>query len=152
MSIQAKDWFDIKDPIHTLVNVELPLAARREYRRMAKDLLAYLADGRVANAANAAAKSLKVSGECEFTRAPVIEASGLLKLSAGDLRDLGEMLPQLREYDLGGSASGDFTFALASASVNTLTMRERMVSANSSRRKWASVPATSLRNSFGSTT
>lgn len=60
MSIQAKDWFDIKDPIHTLVNVELPSAARREYRRMAKDLLAYLADGRTANAANAAAKSTKL--------------------------------------------------------------------------------------------
>ena len=35
--------------------------------------------------------------------------------------------------------------------LNTLTMRERIVSANSSSRKFWSDPATSFRNSFGST-
>jgi len=60
MSIQAKDWFDIKDPIHTVVEVELPPAARREYRRMARETLAYLGDGRVINAVNAGAKSMKL--------------------------------------------------------------------------------------------
>lgn len=66
-------------------------------------------------AASIAAKSLKASASGEFTRVPALTASGSLKLSAGDLHDLGEMLPQLREYDLSGSASGDFGFSLAGA-------------------------------------
>ena len=44
------------------------------------------------------------------------------------------------------------TLALAMASVKALTMRERIVSANSSRRKLWSEPATSLRKRFTSTT
>ena len=42
------------------------------------------------------------------------------------------------------------TFAEASASEKTLTIRERIVSENSSRRKFWSEPATSFRNIFGS--
>ena len=66
-------------------------------------------------AASVAAKSLKISAVGEFTRIPALTASGKLKLSAGNLHDLGEMLPQLRDYDLSGSASGDFDFSLAKA-------------------------------------
>ena len=49
------------------------------------------------------------------------------------------------------ATSSTGTFAVASASLKTLTTRERMTSANSSRRKWWSVPATSFRNSGAST-
>ena len=64
-------------------------------------------------AATIAAKSLKASAAGEFVMAPQPIASGSLKLSAGNLRDFGEMMPQLREYDLTGSASGDFLFNMA---------------------------------------
>lgn len=68
LSIQARDWFDLQEPIRTIVSVELPPAARREYKRMARDLLAYLEGGTVISAANAAAKSTKLlqlaSGAC----------------------------------------------------------------------------------------
>ena len=52
-------------------------------------------------------------------------------------------------YRLATSNTG--IFADASASAKMLTMRERIVSANSSSRKFWSEPATSLRNSFTST-
>ena len=64
-------------------------------------------------AASVAAKSLKASAAGDFTMVPALTASGSLNFSAGDLHDLGEMMPQLREYDLTGSASGDFNFSLA---------------------------------------
>lgn len=59
MSIRACDWFDIADPIVTEVRVQLPPAARREYKRMARDLYAIL-NGSTINAVNAAAKSTKM--------------------------------------------------------------------------------------------
>ena len=49
------------------------------------------------------------------------------------------------------ATSSTGTLLVASASLNTLTMRERITSANSSSRKWLSVPATSFRNFGGST-
>ena len=63
--------------------------------------------------ASVAAKSLKADTAGEFTMSPAFAASGRVNLNAGSLRDLGEMMPQLRDYDLGGSASGDFAFAMA---------------------------------------
>jgi len=59
MSIRAKDWFNIADPIHTEVRITLPHAAREEYRRMARHLFAQFKDGTV-RAVNAAAKSTKL--------------------------------------------------------------------------------------------
>lgn len=66
-------------------------------------------------AASLTAKSIKATASGEFFPAPAFKASGRLKLSAGDLHDLGEMLPRLRKYDLKGSASGDLDFSLAGA-------------------------------------
>ncbi len=63
-------------------------------------------------AASVAAKSLKASAAGEFTMAPQLTASGSLKLSAGNLHDFGEMMPQLKGYDLTGSAAGDFLFTM----------------------------------------
>ena len=59
LSIRASDYFDLKAPIETRVSVVLPAAARREYKRMARELYAILLGGTV-NAVNAAAKSTKL--------------------------------------------------------------------------------------------
>ena len=59
LSIRARDWFELDEPIRTEVRVTLPDAARREYRRMARELYAVLQGGKV-TAVNAAAKSTKL--------------------------------------------------------------------------------------------
>jgi SNF2 family DNA or RNA helicase len=59
MSIRAADWFHVDEPVHVEVRVELPEAARREYRRMARDLLAFLG-GDPIRAVNALTKSTKL--------------------------------------------------------------------------------------------
>lgn len=59
MSIRARDWFAVEEPIRVEVKVELPAAARREYKRMARELLAHI-DGGYIKAVNAAAKSTKL--------------------------------------------------------------------------------------------
>jgi SNF2 family DNA or RNA helicase len=59
MSIRAKDWFDVAEPIRTTVHVELPAAARREYKRMARDLYA-LIESKQITAVNAGVKSGKL--------------------------------------------------------------------------------------------
>ena len=60
LSLRAKDWFAIDEPIRVTVPVELPPNARREYRRMAREALAYLESGGVVTAVNAGAKSTKL--------------------------------------------------------------------------------------------
>lgn len=60
MSIRAEDWFDVQKPLVTPVRVQLPAAVRREYKRMARDLLAFLQDGTTVRAAMAAVKSTKL--------------------------------------------------------------------------------------------
>ena len=64
-------------------------------------------------AASITARSLKASVAGEFTMFPQPAASGSLNLRADNLHDFGDMMPQLREYDLMGSASGDFLFTMA---------------------------------------
>ena len=59
LALRAKDWFKLEDPILTKVRIELPPEARKEYRRMARELYAILM-GSVINAANAAVKSTKL--------------------------------------------------------------------------------------------
>lgn len=45
ITIDAKDWFDIKDPIERVVNVQLPPAARRQYNEMQKELFTQIRNG-----------------------------------------------------------------------------------------------------------
>jgi SNF2 family DNA or RNA helicase len=67
MSIDAKDYFDLKEPIVNNVYVDLPPKARALYREMEEDLFIQLSD-RTAEAFNAATKSQKIlqlaSGAC----------------------------------------------------------------------------------------
>lgn len=42
ITIDAKDWFDIKDPIERHVMVDLPSKARQQYREMQKELFTHI--------------------------------------------------------------------------------------------------------------
>lgn len=59
LTIDPKDWFDLREPVRTRVPVKLPAAARDVYRKLQKELFAELRSGRV-TAFNAAAKSSKL--------------------------------------------------------------------------------------------
>ncbi len=59
LAIDPKDWFDLRDPIVTVVEVELPAAARKIYRAMEKEFFAEI-QGHDVEAVNAAAKSQKL--------------------------------------------------------------------------------------------
>ena len=58
LTIKAKDWFDVNEPIVNKILVDLPPAAMKEYKRMERDLFAQL-DGVDIEAFSAAARSQK---------------------------------------------------------------------------------------------
>ena len=59
ISIDAKDWFDIKAPIESNVMVDLPPRARRAYDDMESQLFAEIEAGVTVEAFNAGTRSLK---------------------------------------------------------------------------------------------
>lgn len=59
LSIEAKDWFDLKEPVHNKVYVELPSRARKLYQEMKKNFFIEI-DGEQIEAFNAASKSMKL--------------------------------------------------------------------------------------------
>lgn len=58
LTIDPKDWFDLKDPVTTVVKVQLPPGARRHYREMERELFTQI-EGHQIEAFAAAAKSIK---------------------------------------------------------------------------------------------
>jgi SNF2 family DNA or RNA helicase len=58
LTLDPKDWFDLKDPIVNVIEVELPASARSKYREMERELFTMIGDTEV-EAFNAAAKSQK---------------------------------------------------------------------------------------------
>ena len=58
LTLDPKDWFDLKDPIITPVYVDLPPRAQRAYKEMEKELFTVLG-GHEIEAVNAASKSMK---------------------------------------------------------------------------------------------
>ena len=58
LTIDAKDWFDLKEPIVNTIYVDLPAAARKVYREMEKNMFAQLGEHTV-EAFNAAARTQK---------------------------------------------------------------------------------------------
>ena len=58
LTLDPKDWFDLKDPIETTVTVKLPPAARKAYRAM-EDKMFLEIEGAGVEAFNAAGKTLK---------------------------------------------------------------------------------------------
>jgi len=59
LTVDAKDWFDLKEPIVNNIYFDLPVKARRMYRDMEKDLFMQL-DEHDIEAFNAAAKTQKL--------------------------------------------------------------------------------------------
>lgn len=59
LSVQAKDWFDLREPIITEVPIELPAKAREIYTQMERDMFAEITKNESIEAMNAAAKTMK---------------------------------------------------------------------------------------------
>ena len=59
LTIDPKDWFDLREPIVNNVYVDLPSSALKHYREMEKELFTSI-DGRTAEAFNGAAKTQKL--------------------------------------------------------------------------------------------
>jgi SNF2 family DNA or RNA helicase len=63
LTLDPKDWFDLKDPIVNVIEVELPASARSKYREMERELFTMI-EGNEVEAFNAAAKSQKLLQMC----------------------------------------------------------------------------------------
>jgi SNF2 family DNA or RNA helicase len=59
LTLNPKDWFDIKDPIERVIEVELPATARKHYRELERELYTKLISGHEIEVFNAGGKSLK---------------------------------------------------------------------------------------------
>ena len=59
LTIDAKDWFDIDDPIVNVIKVEMPARAREHYKALEKEFFTEI-DGHEIEAFSAAAKSMKL--------------------------------------------------------------------------------------------
>lgn len=59
LTIRAKDWFDLREPIMSKIEVELPSKAMRLYKELAKEMYAELDANTSLNPVNAAACSTK---------------------------------------------------------------------------------------------
>lgn len=63
MSLNPKDWFDLKEPIVNVIRVELPPKARKHYKEMEKELFTIL-EGHEVEASNAASRTIKCLQIC----------------------------------------------------------------------------------------
>lgn len=59
LTVEAKDWFDLKQPIVNNIMVKLPAKARKVYQQMEKEMYAELASGEKLEAFNAASRTIK---------------------------------------------------------------------------------------------
>jgi len=58
LTVQAKDWFDLREPIVSNIYVDMPVSARKIYRDMEKQMFAEI-EAHPIEAANAAARTIK---------------------------------------------------------------------------------------------
>jgi len=63
LSLNAAEWFDLKEPVSNTIRIELPAKARGLYREMESKFFAEI-DGHEVEAFNAAAKSMKLLQLC----------------------------------------------------------------------------------------
>ena len=73
LTVDPKDYFDLKDPIVTQIKVKLPEAARAIYKKLEKELFAQLATGENVEVFNAAAltnKCLQLANGAVYTTYP----------------------------------------------------------------------------------
>jgi SNF2 family DNA or RNA helicase len=124
LTISAKDWFDLRQPIVTNIEVILPVKARKHYNEMEKEMFTSLDTGHAIEAFNAAAKTQKClqiangamyvgEGAIEWTElhkakldaldSVIEEAAGMPVLVAyhfkSDLARLLKAFPQGRQLD-----------------------------------------------------
>jgi len=59
LTIDPKDWFDLKDPIVNVIEVDMPASARSKYRELERELFTMIEANEV-EVTNAAAKSIKL--------------------------------------------------------------------------------------------
>lgn len=60
LTLDPADWFDLREPIHNKIFIDLPMPARRAYKEMEEEMFTVLAeDGEVLESFNAAARTLK---------------------------------------------------------------------------------------------
>lgn len=59
LTLDPRDWFDLKEPIVNVIEVELPASARKKYRELERDLFTELASGEEVEVFNAASLSNK---------------------------------------------------------------------------------------------
>ena len=59
LTVEAKDWFDLHQPIVNNILVDLPVRARRAYQEMEKQMFTELESGHSLEAVNAAARTMK---------------------------------------------------------------------------------------------
>jgi SNF2 family DNA or RNA helicase len=59
LTLDPKDWFDLREPIVNTIRVPLPAKARGIYRDMEREMFASLGDGKEIEAFGAAARTLK---------------------------------------------------------------------------------------------
>lgn len=59
ISVDAKDWFDLREPIINDIFIDLPYKARDAYRKMERELFLEI-DGKEVEAFNAASKTIKL--------------------------------------------------------------------------------------------
>ena len=64
ITIEAKDWFDLKDPIVTNIEIDLPAKARELYEQMEDEYFMLLETGEEIEAFNGAARSQKLLQVC----------------------------------------------------------------------------------------
>ena len=58
LTLDPKDWFDLREPVYTRVTVKMPPAAEKIYKTFRREMYAALAGGKV-QAFNAAARTMK---------------------------------------------------------------------------------------------
>lgn len=58
LTVEAKDWFDLKAPITNTIHVDLPARARQHYRELEKEMFTQIAEHQV-EAFSAAARTIK---------------------------------------------------------------------------------------------
>ena len=68
LTLDPKDWFDLKDPIVNVIEVELPKAAKAKYREMERELFTMIGDKEVEvfNAAALSNKCLQIANGAAY--------------------------------------------------------------------------------------
>jgi len=85
LTLDARDYFDLSEPVVTPIKVTLPAAARRIYTELERDMFAQLEDGQELEVFNAAAltnKCLQLANGAVYTQHPSWEAVHDEKLEA----------------------------------------------------------------------